>query len=176
MFVLFFFLKKNRAEQLEIVRSKKSGEALNWEDIQKMKYSWSVALEVMRLVPPLQGTFREVITDFTYEGYTIPKGWKVYWSASSTNKNPENFAAPEEFDPSRFENGNTPPPYSNIPFGSGPRICPGIGYARLQLLCFLHHVVTRYKWEVFNTSAKIAGGLNPVPEGGVHIRLNPYRA
>ncbi|CAN6549551.1 unnamed protein product [Malus baccata var. baccata] len=154
---------KVRTEQLEIARSKKSGEALNWEDIQKMKYSWSVALEVMRLVPPLQGTFREVITDFTYEGYTIPKGWK-------------NFAAPEEFDPSRFENGNPPPPYSNIPFGSGPRICPGIGYARLQILCFLHHVVTRYKWEVLNTSAKIAGGLNPVPEGGVHIRLHPYTA
>ncbi|KAK9934645.1 hypothetical protein M0R45_021781 [Rubus argutus] len=105
----------------------------------------------MRLVPPLQGTFRvKVVTDFTYEDYTTLKGWKigVYWSSSSTNKISVHFPAPEEFDPSRFENGKAAPAYSNIPFGSGPRICPGNEYARLQLMCFLHHVVTRCNWEV----------------------------
>nr|ALM25789.1 cytochrome P450 716A96 [Salvia pomifera] len=162
-------------EQMEIANSKKEGELLNWDDIQKMKYSWNVACEVLRLAPPLQGAFREALSEFMYNGFTIPKGWKLYWSANSTHINPECFPDPKKFDPSRFE-GTGPAPYTFVPFGGGPRMCPGKEDARLEILVFMHHLVRRFRWEKIIPDEKIVVNPMPIPAKGLPVRLYPHKA
>ncbi|KAI7752440.1 hypothetical protein M8C21_025389, partial [Ambrosia artemisiifolia] len=83
------------------VAAKEVGELLKWEDIQKMRYSWNVVCEVIRLNPPVTGAFREALVDFEYAGYNIPKGWKLYWSSSLAHKDEANFEDVTRFDPSR---------------------------------------------------------------------------
>lgn len=160
-------------EQQEIAMSKKPGELLEWGDIQRMRYSWNVVNEVMRTCAPVQGAFREAISDFTYAGYSIPKGWKLYWSANSTNKNPEYFPEPEKFDPSRFE-GDGPAPYTFVPFGGGPRMCLGKEFAKLQILVFLHNTVKRFRWEAISPNEKIVIDPMPAPVDGLPLRLYPH--
>ncbi|XP_058184811.1 beta-amyrin 28-monooxygenase-like [Rhododendron vialii] len=162
-------------EQLEIVKSKAPGELLKWEDIQKMKYSWNVACEVMRLAPPNQGAFREALKDFTYNGFSIPKGWKMYFNAYSTHINHDLFPEPQKFDPSRFE-GLGPAPYTYVPFGGGPRMCPGKDFARLEILVFMHHLVKRFRWEKLIHDEKIVYNPFASPEKGLPIRLFPHKA
>ncbi|XP_062026124.1 beta-amyrin 28-monooxygenase-like [Rosa rugosa] len=160
-------------EQMKIADSKAEGELLNWGDIQKMKYTWNVASEVLRLEPPNPGTFREAMTDFVYEGYLIPKGMKLYWSVFSTHKNPEYFPDPKKFDPSRFEGGG-PAPFSYVPFGGGPRMCPGREYARFTILVFMHNLVTRFRWEKVFPNEKMVTTPFLLPTKGLPVRLYPH--
>jgi len=65
------------AEQEQIAQSKQKGELLTWDDLAKMKYSWRVAQETLRMVSPIFGGFRKAVKDIEYDGYLIPKGWQV---------------------------------------------------------------------------------------------------
>lgn len=65
-------------EQREVTALMKPREVLCWDDVQKMRYTWKFVNEVMRHRTIIPGAFREAKTDINYEGYVIPKGWKVY--------------------------------------------------------------------------------------------------
>ncbi|KAL3617677.1 hypothetical protein CASFOL_037998 [Castilleja foliolosa] len=88
-------------EQNEIASSKEPGEFLEWGDIKKMRYSWNVVSETMRLLPSVLGGLREALADINFGGYTIPKGWKLMWSAHVTHMDSSLFPDETKFDPSR---------------------------------------------------------------------------
>ncbi|KAM7459679.1 hypothetical protein LguiA_036673 [Lonicera macranthoides] len=161
-------------EQVEIAKSKGPQELLSWEDVQKMKYSRNVINEVLRLEPPSQGAFKHAISDFTYGNFSIPKGWKAFWSVYTTHKDPKYFPNPEKFDPSRFE-GKGPIPFTFVPFGGGPRMCPGNEFARLEVLIFMHRLVTKFRWEKLIPNEKIVYEPSPIPVNGLPIRLFPHQ-
>ncbi|KVH91533.1 cytochrome P450 [Cynara cardunculus var. scolymus] len=160
-------------EQMEIAKAKPTGELLNWDDLRKMKYSWNVACEVLRMRPPTVGAFRVAKTDFTYAGFKIPKGWKLHYIPHFTQRNSEYFPNPEKFDPSRFE-GAGPAPYTFVPFGGGARMCPGNEYARAEILVFMYNIITRYNWQRLIPDEKVVIDPLPRPVHGLPIKLIPH--
>ncbi|ERN13703.1 cytochrome P450 716B1 [Amborella trichopoda] len=169
-----YFYNEILTEQREISQSKDKEELLNWKDIQKMKYTWNVVCEELRVSPSVAGGYRQSLTDFTFAGFHIPKGWRLHWNTHTTHKVAEYFPDPEKFDPSRFE-GKGPPPYTFAPFGGGPRMCPGLEFARVEILVFLHNLVKNYEWRLVFPDEKIKIDPMPVAEKGLPIRLNRHQ-
>ncbi|KAL6840611.1 hypothetical protein ACP4OV_029475 [Aristida adscensionis] len=161
-------------EHEEIARSKgDDGEALTWEDLGKMKFTWRVALETLRMVPPIFGNFRRAVEDVEFDGYLIPKGWQVFWTAGATHMDPAIFHEPAKFDPSRFESQTSvaAPPCSFVAFGGGPRICVGMEFARIETLVTMHYLVRRFRWRLCCKENTYARDPMPSPKDGLPIEI-----
>ncbi|GLJ26673.1 hypothetical protein SUGI_0519110 [Cryptomeria japonica] len=156
-------------EQNMVLEGKQPNEPLKWEDIRKMKYTWKVAQETLRMFPPIFGGFRKTVEDIEYEGYIIPKGWQLFWETSTSHRNPKIFKEPNKFDESHFD--NQIPSYTFTPFGGGPRICPGYDFAKIETMIFLHHLVTKWKWSLKDLKEKIICDPSPIPATGLPIKL-----
>ncbi|KAF9595744.1 hypothetical protein IFM89_003486 [Coptis chinensis] len=167
--------EKIREEQLRILSERQdANENLTWNEIQKMKYTWRVAQELMRITPPVFGSFRKAVKDTSFGGYDIPKGWQVFWVACGTHLNKDIFDNPTTFDPSRFEHPLKPiPPYAYIPFGAGTRMCIGNEFGRIEALAVIHHLVTKFEWSLVNPNEAIKCQPFPYPSLGLPINLKP---
>uniref|UniRef100_A0A453Q0F0 Cytochrome P450 716B1 n=1 Tax=Aegilops tauschii subsp. strangulata TaxID=200361 RepID=A0A453Q0F0_AEGTS len=160
-------------EHEEIARSKGDGEALAWEDLTKMKLTWRVAQEILRVVPPIFGSFRRALEDVEFDGYLIPKGWQVFWTANVTHMDASIFHEPARFDPSRFENqaASAAPPCSFVAFRGGPRICPGIEFSRIETLVTMHHLVRQFRWKLCCKENTFVRDPMPSPLRGLPIQI-----
>ncbi|KAL0329839.1 UNVERIFIED_CONTAM: Abscisic acid 8'-hydroxylase [Sesamum radiatum] len=147
--------------------------ALNWADTKKMPITTRVILETLRVASILSFTFREAVEDVEFNGYLIPKGWKVLPLFRNIHHSPDNFPEPEKFDPSRFE--VAPKPNTFMPFGNGTHACPGNELAKLEILVLLHHLTTKYRWSVMAPQNGIQYGPFPLPQNGLPIKLSPKK-
>ncbi|KAL9244284.1 hypothetical protein vseg_018079 [Gypsophila vaccaria] len=161
-------------EHMKIKSNKSKGnkeEGLGMEDLKQMKYTWQVVRESMRLFPPVFGSFRRAIKDIDFDGYLIPKGWKVLWTVYGTQNSEEYFKEPERFDPGRFD--EPIPPNVFLAFGGGPRMCAGNQLAKINILIFVHLVVTNYNWSLIDHDEPIIMDPLPTPSKGMPIKISP---
>ncbi|MFY9610871.1 MAG: cytochrome P450 [Blastocatellia bacterium] len=104
------------------------------DDLDRLPYTRMVFAESMRLYPPAWGLPREAIGDDTLGGYHIPAGSLVNLSQWVTQRHPDFWEKPEQFDPERFtpERSEGRPRYAYFPFGGGARQCIGNNFALME--------------------------------------------
>ncbi|XP_077225238.1 beta-amyrin 11-oxidase-like [Tasmannia lanceolata] len=95
-------LRRLREEHMKICEQKK-GAFITVEDIRKMKYTHKVIDETVRMANVAPMIFRQVNKDVDYQGYRIPKDWKVVVWLRQLHTDPNNFEDPFNFNPDLME-------------------------------------------------------------------------
>ncbi|KAJ9536992.1 hypothetical protein OSB04_029725 [Centaurea solstitialis] len=157
-------------EEQEAIKMGNEDKGLSWADTKKMPITSRVIQETLRVASILSFTFREAVEDVEFQGYLIPKGWKVLPLFRNIHHSPENFSDPEKFDPSRFQ--VAPKPNTFMPFGSGIHSCPGNELAKLEILVLIHHLTTKYRWSVVGPQNGIQYAPFALPQNGLPIKLS----
>ena len=141
------------------------GREPRFEDLAELRYTRMVLEESMRLYPPAHTMSREALADDEIEGHRVAKGSVVSIVPWVIHRHRLLWDRPDVFDPERFapDRGATRPRFAYIPFGGGPRICIGAGFAMTEALIILAMLGQRYR-------LRLAPGAAVEPVGLITLR------
>ena len=137
-----------------------AGRAPSLSDLANLPYTEMVIREALRLYPPAPYFGREPIEDMSIGGFEVRKGAMVMVSTYALHRDARFFPDPERFDPERFAAGweERIPRYSYLPFGGGPRVCIGNGFAMMEARLILATMAGQYRLTFAGD-----GPVTPVP-------------
>lgn len=116
----------------------------------RLHVAGAVAQETMRLRPVAPVLFMEANGDTSLGDIAIPRGQRLILLARPQAVSPAHFADPTAFRPERWLEhapGAAHEPAAHIPFGSGPRLCPGRSLALLEMRVALATVLGSFSLE-----------------------------
>jgi cytochrome P450 len=118
------------------------------DDLNRLSYTEKVALEGMRLYPPVHIIGREALRTCSIGGYRVPRGRTVIMSQWLLHRDPRFFDEPEKFRPERWteEFQRQLPKFAYFPFGGGPRLCIGNTFAMMELVLVLASIARRFRF------------------------------
>ena len=134
----------------------------------------AVIEEALRLYPPAASITRQPIGEDEIAGHKVDSRTRVVISPWVLHRHHRLWDEPERFDPSRFlpDARQRIDRFAYLPFGAGPRICIGAGFA-LQEAIILLAAITRH----FRLDLALGHEVRPVqrvtlrPQGGLPMIL-----
>lgn len=162
------------------LRSVLGGRPLSPADLPRLPYAEMVIKESMRIYPPAWGFGRRPVRDFELEGYRIPAGTNVFISQWITQRDPRFFPNPERFDPERWRDDpirrGLLPRFAYFPFGGGPRVCVGAGFAMMEATLLLAAVAQRFRISLVpHHAVEILPSVTLRPKHGIKVVLHERR-
>ncbi|KGM36051.1 cytochrome P450 [Inquilinus limosus] len=135
--------------------------------------------EVLRLYPPGWIVGRRARRPLEVPGSDgrrrIRRGTTINIAAWVTHRSPRHWPDPERFDPERFLEATAAqrPRGVYLPFGHGPRACPGRGLALAEMSVLVALIARDFRIEPAGLPPKPLGRVTLRPGGPVTIRITP---
>jgi cytochrome P450 len=135
------------------------------EDMRQLTYTNQIVKESMRLYPPVAIFGREAARDCTIGDYEVSQGTIITISQWVMHRHPKYFNNPEAFEPERWteEFEKQLPRGVYIPFGDGPRVCIGKGFAQMEAVLLLATIAQRFEID-------LEPGFSIVPQPSITLR------
>jgi cytochrome P450 len=120
------------------------------ESVSKLVQARMVVEEAMRLYPPAPLMARDAIGADTVGGIFVKAGTFVLLPIWVIHRHRELWSDPEAFDPERFAPGRREQihRFAYLPFGGGPRICIGMGFAMQEAVIILSMVAREFRLQL----------------------------
>ena len=138
-----------------------------------------VAMETLRLYPPVPSLPRTANRSFEFGGYTIPEGESLILATTLPHDLPELFPEPERFDIERYteERMEHRQPGAFAPWGVGPHLCPGDGFAEVCIVLTVATVLHEAELALDppNYKLRLIQGLGPRPDDELKLRVKRHR-
>lgn len=148
----------------EIDEAVKSSGKFDYDTVAGMKYLEAFVQEILRKYSPNIRIDRTSSENYKLgnTGIVIEEGTLVVIPTYALNHDPNYFPDPDKFDPERFlSDKNKIVPFTNMPFGGGPRICLGMRFAMMEIKMAIAKILQ---------NVRLKPGINtkeePVPCGG----------
>ena len=127
----------------------------NMDDYNNLKYTKMVFTEAMRLYPPAWTVVRRALSDYKLKDYIVPAGADIFMSQYVIQRDAKYYSDPLEFRPARWENDfmKSIPKFAYYPFGGGPRLCIGEGFAWLEGVLVLATLISGWKMKLVQNGA-----------------------
>ncbi len=119
------------------------GGTLSADALRQLDVTHRVGLETLRMYPIAPAITRTVSNTFEFAGYTIPAGEKVIVATTVPHHLEQHFPEPERFDIDRYtpERQEHRRPGVFAPFGAGPHVCLGAGFAEVSIAATMATIV-----------------------------------
>lgn len=160
----------------QALRAEAQADPFDADAIRRMEQIRDTFREAMRLYPPVSFLMRTVQHPGTMRGKQVAPGDLVVVSPWLVQRNEANFPCPHAFMPERFRDEAQAESCRRayLPFGAGPRVCIGAGFAQQEAVVILARILQHFTLEVPKGHVpEPVSRLTLRARRGIHLRLVP---